>query len=343
MILPRGEVLHKNLSTAYTDFHALLSSLKSEGFSGTVEVEYPEKRGVLFIGSGEIVNAEAQVRAASRRLVGQEAIQILLTFSDQKEGIVNVYRLPTERVTIVANHLQNEVIFKGLSTDFTRLDKLLLRLREEKHDGFIEILTKTHEAMGVLFLEGGEPIEMFTTPESGPSVFGRKSVPIFVENASKQGAILNVYRSFGRKPKEKEEPTPVAPGEGLKELILIFQDILSKAEKFADSFSEKGTFLDGFRKALLEKAEEYPFLDPFAGEFEYRDGAIRFFGEATEKDFAKGIVECLRAVLPHLEKELPKGRMRILKLRTEIESSLERHNKAARRLGVDAPLTSFLR
>ena len=53
MILPKGEVRHQNLLTAYTDVSALLSALKTEGFSGTLEIEFPEKEGTIFIDSGE--------------------------------------------------------------------------------------------------------------------------------------------------------------------------------------------------------------------------------------------------------------------------------------------------
>ncbi len=59
MKFPKGEVKHQNLSTAYTNLVALLSTLKSEGFSGTLDVEFPGSRGVLFLVSGEVVNAEA--------------------------------------------------------------------------------------------------------------------------------------------------------------------------------------------------------------------------------------------------------------------------------------------
>jgi hypothetical protein len=31
----------QKLSTAYTDLSALVSTLKSEGFSGTIEIEFP--------------------------------------------------------------------------------------------------------------------------------------------------------------------------------------------------------------------------------------------------------------------------------------------------------------
>jgi hypothetical protein len=339
MIYPRGEVVHKNLLTAYTDLSALVVTLKSEGFNGTLEIEFPENRGILLLGSGEIIDGEAKVGAEAKRVAGQEAVQALLSLSNQKNGVLSFYRLSPERVTIVAKNLRNEMVFKGLSTDFTRLEGLLHKLREEKHNGFIEVLTKGNQPMGVLFLEEGEPVEMYTLPESGPSVFGRKSIPIFVESVTKQGAIFNVYRSRGKvskKEKEKEEVVVTTGGTGdLKELIPIFQDVLSRVEKWVDGVSQRGTFLRAFNRARMEKSGEYFFLDPFSGEFDYRDGTVRLTGETSEKDFARGILECLRASLPHLEKEFPKNRMLPLKLRAEIESSLEVHKEAMKRFGID--------
>jgi hypothetical protein len=339
MIYPRGEVVHKNLLTAYTDLSALVATLKSEGFNGTLEIEFPENRGILLLGSGEIIDGEAKVGAEAKRLAGQEAVQALLSLSNQKNGVLSFYRLSPERVAIVAKNLRNEMVFKGLSTDFTRLEGLLLKLREEKHNGFIEVLTKGNQPMGVLFLEEGEPVEMYTLPESGPSVFGRKSIPIFVESVTKQGAIFNVYRSrekVSKKEKEKEEVVVTTGGTGdLKELIPIFQDVLSRVEKWVDGVSQRGTFLRAFNRARMEKSGEYFFLDPFSGEFDYRDGTVRLTGETSEKDFARGILECLRASLPHLEKEFPKNRMLPLKLRAEIESSLEVHKEAMKRFGID--------
>jgi hypothetical protein len=351
MIFPRGEVLHRSLSTAFTDFPALLSTLKTGDFSGIIEIEFPENKGVIFVDSGEIINGEAKIGADSKRIIGQEAIQTLMTLSNQKDGVINIYRLSPERMAIVASNLQHEVLFEGLSTDFTRLDRLLLKLREDKHNGFIEVLTKEHQAMGVLFLEGGEPVEMFTTPESGPSVFGRKSIPIFVENAIKQGAIFDVYRSQGKilkkeikEVKEGKEKKVQGRGEELKELIPILQQILFQAGKLVDGASrKKGLFNKIFKESLVEKSEEFTFLDPFAGEFDYREGAIQFTGEVGVKDFTKGIVECLVATLSGLEKELPKDKILPLKLKAGIESTLEQQRETLKRLGVDAITSSIFK
>ncbi len=183
---------------------------------------------------------------------------------------------------------------------------------------------------------------MFTTPASGPSVFGRKSILTFVENAIKGGAIFNVYRSKGKK-LQKEITSGEGPEhqEDEKELILILQEILSKAERLVDGLSQKGRFLSAFKKSLLEKVDAYPSLDPFSGEFNYEDGSIQLMGEVPRKDFINGVGQCLRDALSEVEKELPKNKMLSLKWKAELESSFEAHRAAMSRLGVDVVFSSL--
>ena len=345
MILPKGKARHQDLMTSYTDVSALISTLKSEGFSGTVEIEFPERKGALFIDSGEIINGEAETGAGSKRMIGPEAIQYLLTLSKQKDGVVNLYQLLPEQVAVVASSLHHQILFKELSTDFTRFDRLILKLKEEKHNGFIEVLTKDHQPLGVLFIQEGEPIEMFTTPTSGPSVFGRKLIPPFVENAAKEGATFNVYRTLNKplahgETGQEGSTAKVVDGE---EVILIFQEILSRVENSVDSiFQQKGKFLLAFKKSLLEKADKYSFLDPFGNEFEYRKGKVRFTGDVEDKELVRGISECLRATLAQLSRELPKQKALFLRLKDEIESSLKPHPEIVKQLEIDTSLSPFL-
>jgi hypothetical protein len=356
MIFPKGKVRHQDLMTSYTDLPALLSTLKAEGFSGTIEIEFPESRGVLLIDTGELINAEAKAGDGSKRMTGPEAVQYLLALANQKDGVLNIYQLLPEQVAIVAGSLHHEVLFKELSTDFARFDRLLLKLRDEKHYGFIEVFTKNHEAMGVLFLQEGEPTELFTTSESGPSIFGRKSIPTFVENAVKDGAIFNVYRTpriiskeetkeeRKEEAKEAEEPKEESiakgGGEGQRELIRILEVALSRAENLVDGISQKGKFLGAFKKSLIEKSEAFPFLDPFRGEFEYREGKIRFIGDVTTRDLTQGILECLDFTVFQIAKELPKNKAFFIKTRAEIENSLKPYQETLKRLGVDTGLSS---
>ena len=52
MIFPRAEMVHRNLSTAHTDFPALLSTLKTGDFSGIIKIEFPDNKGSIFVDSG---------------------------------------------------------------------------------------------------------------------------------------------------------------------------------------------------------------------------------------------------------------------------------------------------
>ncbi len=360
MIFPRGEVRHQNLLTAFTNLSALISTLNLEGFSGMVEAEFPNQSGAIFIRTGEVINAEVKNKDGTKRTTGQEALEMLLSLSTQKDGILQVYQFQPEQVAIVAKNLQYEMVFQGLSTDFTRMDRLLIKLKEEGHHGFIEILTKENRPLGVLFLEEGEPIELFITPESGPSIFGRKSIPTLVESANKQGLIFNVYKTPGEVspivskeiPNElPKEPTKDAPkevlkeerlirkgGKDLEEVISILQDLLFNLEKIADSLIHKGgTFRRAFKKSLVERAEEFPFLDPFGGEFEYREGEIRFTGEVELREFWKGVIQTLQTTLSRLEEEFPKNKMLPTKLREELDTRLESFREALKRFGLDLP------
>ena len=339
MILPKGKVKHQDLMTSYTDVPALLSTLKTEGFSGTIEIRFPEKQGTLFVDSGEVINAEVKTED-STRTTGPEAVQHLLNLSTQKDGIVNVYEFQPEQVAVLAGSLDCEILYRDLSTDFTRLDRLLLKLKETKHHGFIEVFAKDRRAMGVLFLQDGDPAEMFTVSESGPSLFGRKAISTFVENAAKEGAILNVYRGRGRVSRE-ETPVPQET-KGLEELIPILQEMLSKVEAWVNGNFKEARFSGTFRKCLLEKSEPFPFLDPFSGEFEYREGRIRFTGDADSKDLTKGIVTCLGETLSMVEKELPKAKIPPMKLRMEIESILKTHRETIKRLGIENEISGIL-
>ena len=356
MIFPKGKVKHENLMMSYTHFPALLSSLKAEGFSGTIEIEFSGNRGIVFIDSGEMINGELEMAGGSKPMIGPEAIRYFQNLSARKDGILNIYQLSPEHVAIVASNLDHDTLYKGLSTDFTRLDRLILKLKEEKHNGFIEIFTKENQPKGVLFLQEGDLIEMFAVSESGPSLFGRKSISTFVEGAVKEGAIFNVYRSREKTLPEEEpmaheeevvelEVSALTGGKAgdMKDLVSILQEVLSRVEKLVDGVSKAGTFVGFFRKSLVEKAGEYPFLDPFSGEFEYREGTIVFTGKAEEKKFFEGIGECLHLALNRLQQELPRKKMLPLKLKTEIEAALEPHQETMKRMGVNSALSSFMK
>ncbi|OPY76207.1 MAG: hypothetical protein A4E65_03234 [Syntrophorhabdus sp. PtaU1.Bin153] len=375
MIFPKGEIVHQNLSTEYTGVPELLSTLNSNSFAGIVEVELPGTKGFFFVNGGEVVSALIEEGDGRGQLAGQDAVQNLLVLSAESDGILNVYRLAPNQVEFVISTLKAEMIFRGLSTDFVRLDRFLQKLEGEKHTGFIDLFTKKNKLMGTLFLRDGELEDLYVPSESGDSsFFERQAIPTFLEDIIRQGGIFNVYKSapngFSKLettlPTEElneeqtveacTEPTAgqaddtvpevevngIAPeqaaeknGDLRKEALLIVQEVLAKVEKFVDGFSHEGIFLRAFKRALIEESDTYPFLDPFADQFDYGEGRISLDDETEFEQFVVGIAESFSLTLSHLRKEFPKNMALPPKLKTDLDSLFQRYHDVVKRSGIE--------
>lgn len=434
MIYPKGEVVHQNLSTAFTDVDQLLGTLQASAFSGTVEVDFPDGKGIFFLSGGDILNTEYYGEGGKDKYSGEEAAQRVLSFSKSKDGKLNVYKFTPEQVQFISGTLKSELLYKGLSTDFILMDRLLAKLKDEKLWGFLEIFSKENQPMGTLFMKNGDLVEMFISSETGPSFFfDQKSIPAFVENVNNQGALIQVYKTQAGKSAESEaketasmvppippeqpptspiieppvaaikfdkidriedienvsdmqevdriikdevriiveegkslqdladefkpdfketepedsstippsmtQPSPVIPaseGGGLREVISVLQEILSKTERFVDGSSGKGTFVKTFKRSLIDKSDIYHFLDPFMGQFDYNEGKIIFHGNTEIAEFARGVGECYNLTLTQLKKEYPKNMVLPVSLKAEIESSFNRYQEITKSLGIES-------
>ncbi len=412
MTFPKGEVIHQDLSTAYTDTSELLSTLMSNGFSGVVELVFPRCKGAFFISSGLVVNAVVEDRMGGVMMAGEEATQQLLSFSDQEDGTLTVVRLSQTQVEFAASAFGSEVIHKDLSTDFVKLDRFIRKLADEKHNGFLEIFSREGEPLGTIFFKDGNPAGIYN-PSASPSFREPEAVPEFLGQISRQGATFNVHRSIVRfplkdktpageatvrspseRPPERQEivPGPERPMEeeetiivreedppgmeemaveperstgreepvayedrqpprpqkdmfqeekesmergwvavnavnkemnGRSELIVTLQKILARVEQLVDGFSQKGTFQRTFKGVLIDKSDQYPFIDPFAGQFDYYDGKISLDEEIDTEKFGAGIADCFNLTLSRLKKGFPKNMVLPHGLKTDIESFLK--------------------
>jgi hypothetical protein len=361
MICPTGEPVHENLSPEYTDVPQLLSTLRAEGFSGTIVIEAIGKKGTFFLSNGETIDAAAGTASDPTATVGEEAVEELFVLCTQPEAKVGVYKLSAREAEFAANTLQSEILFRGLSTDYVRLDRFLGKLSCEKHNGYIEVFNSDNEVVGVLCFRNGQMDQFLRVSESGSLVFfDSVDIPAFLEEISMQGMHFNVCRtamspraneidqvgdtesevnqemltetriqgSNGTAPYmslqvEEEKPR----GDELEkrtQFLLDLQRALFKIEKFVSGCGQKSGFQRVFRRVCVEKAESYPFLDPFEGRFEYSDGRIHIDDGVSTEAFIVGVADCLNLTLAYLQRELPKRTILPVGLKRDIESSFGR-------------------
>ncbi len=369
MKYPKGEIIHRNLSTEYTDVPELISTLMSNGFAGIVEIEGTDKKGAFLVASGSILNAFVESKANPAPTVGEEAVKELFSLASRPNQSLNVYKMSAKEVELVAGTLSPEVLFKELSTDFVRLDRFIMKLTSDKLSGYIEILTKHHEPQGTLFLKEGQLVGLYVTDETGSSHFvGDKTIPAFIEDVAKKGAIVHVYRSVylplpakadtkikaGAQATNIKQPTvetkddlpeevlihvdnrtPDHPENGRGEFVTALEGVLSEVEKVVDRISEQGGFQRAFKRALLEKSEVYPYLDPFGNQFDYYEGKVLLDRDVRTEDFAVGVADCLCLALSYLKQEFPKKMALPPRLQRAIDSSFQPYVGALKSSGLD--------
>jgi hypothetical protein len=302
MIFPKGEVVHKNLSTSYTNLNGLLLSLKSEGFSGYVRIGFLDYEAVLFMDTGDVINAVEQIGDTKR--FGQRAISNIISKAKEQDGMINVYQLSPEMVTVLASTVKREILYKDLSTDFTSLERLIEKLGEERHTGYIEIALRNAKGSGVIFFQEGEPIETILTQDDGNLISGTSLLDRVLEEAQGAGAAFNVYSADLSA--SSEQMGEIGEGGDLQNLLKVLGDTISTIETVVDGSIRKGVFSSELRRALVKKSNEYPFLDPFAAEFRYEDGKVVFTGKTDIRQLTRGLGECLGLTIEALSHSFSK-------------------------------------
>ena len=380
MRYPKGEVVHQNLSTEYTDIPELLATLSSEGFTGVVEVVLAKETGAFIVMEGKALGALIESEPDQSTTFSQEAMDELIGIASKQAGILNIYKLSPAQVDAIVSRFSAEIVFKGLTTDFVKLDKFIQKLGAEHHTGYIEVFTKKGQPMGTLFLKEGELIDLhLLSGLESPSLSEPKAIPTFLEDVIHQGAVFDVYRSLvtnissethgdtksiGQVIKNEDSPATIIDAEtiqelaeveqtkeiagesinsherlnsnGHKQILAALQEIIARVEKFVDDFSQEGIFLRAFKRALIEKSDTYPFLDPFTEQFDYRHGEITLDEEVELEDFAAGIADCFNLTVSHLKKEFPKNMNLSLNTKTELESKFKLYQEAMMQSGVQS-------
>jgi hypothetical protein len=189
-------------------------------------------------------------------------------------------------------------VYKDLGSEFTELQGLIKKQQEEGVTGYIEADLDPEQAF--LFFNSGEFIgaayswtrdELNRTPQKLDEVYAK---------IKEKGALFHVYHIAPQQEVSLEWDEEVEAEEAveaddicamLEELLEIVENGINKSRSVKEEFS---TLL---RKKFLDKAQSYPFLDPFAAEFEYREGKVYNNSDADENEIVRGVIESVREII----------------------------------------------
>jgi hypothetical protein len=285
-IIPKGKAVLTNLNSYYLKIKNLVEHFQGELGSGGVFFTSATGKGVLFFDEFEIVNAYIQNK--EHELSGPEAIQFLLDPPVQYNFNVSIYAIEPENVyfwtQIPAAHLR----YDNLSSEFTDIDALINKMVAERLTGYLDVAMGGSER-GLLFFQNGQVVGDSLSWEAEPHDPTDKARDQLVQKTRTQGGVFRVYEIPVAPQSLPSDDAPAAPEPALR-VVSMLSNLLSILETLVgEKKKNRLAFNTLLKKQWVEMADEYPFLDPFAGELSYSNQVLSFMGEASDQQLVAAV------------------------------------------------------
>lgn len=142
----------------------------------------------------------------------------------------------------------------------------------------------------------------------------------------------------------REEFAPAGDeDETMTELKRLMGEIAGTIEGSAQAVDRHDGFAMCLRAGQLKIADRYPFLDPFASEFEYLTGEIVFVGQATAEQFVTGLTEALSLAIKSLTETNTYGEKFRAYVREDLGKLLARSRTELESYGLDQVIQQIIR
>lgn len=292
VIIPREKPVIENLNIYYLDIRKLFEHFQGEIGSGGVFFKSHSAEGAIFFDEDEMLNGYFQEKDTI--LTGNAAIDQLIKAESDQNYSVSIYKISQEEVYFWSSFPSAEIIYKDLSTDFTNLDGLIKKMSSEKLTGYIDVAIGDGIEGGLIFISNGEIIGGSYSWGGEKTNSSQNNLKILIDKTKKSGGIFNVSRIPMKREKVAGESKEQVSDTNL-DILAMLEEFLGVFETVVPTGKNKGAGFSGIlKKKFVEKAEEYAFLDPFAAEFEYSDGKIKYSGPAGEKELADGVITSVK-------------------------------------------------
>lgn len=258
----KNHPIYKNLDTSFVNVSALVRYLRRRGFVGNVRVELSGYEAEIFLGEGNTLRVREHDRIAGRVAEGEEALQRILIRSRESGGIVNVFQLKEE----------------------------VTETKPEK--------TTEKAAKPIQKIKPTAVLATANTANGKTQTVPKAEIKETVVEKSKPNAILpNLPFEFSNKVESRAKKTAISPSDW-QILLNLTGELLATVDQTLAAANLD--FSAAFQKARTEISADYPFMNPAAQVFEYKNGKILLREQPNAKLFSASILESLRRILEKL-------------------------------------------
>lgn len=208
---------------------------------------------------------------------------------------------------------KNFTVYENLDTSFVNLGALLRYLQQRDFTGRVRVDLGDYKAE-VRLRAGERPLCRERDTTTGREAEGEAALQRLLVRAMDAGGLISVYSedeaaaseetAASRTLSEADAGAQAGAAELSEQefdwqgLLRTSADLIAAVERAARS---AGANFDAmFRAARLELADDYEFLDPGSGSFQYANNEIELLSSSSPRAFVSGICEALRRVVERL-------------------------------------------
>lgn len=210
-------------------------------------------------------------------------------------------------------------VYEKLDTAYVNLAALLRYLQQRDFVGRVHVELDEYEADVILSARGGLDVRE-TDRAMGREARGEAALQRLIVRAMAAGGLISVYEGAEEEAERTDQPSITgeagaeqasatvedvkdsSPEEGeevdWQALLRLSGELIGAVERA--SLGLGADFFTAFHLARLEAADDFSFLDPSTGRFEYAYSVVRLHAEPSAKAFTSGISTCLHRTVEKL-------------------------------------------
>lgn len=317
MLLPPGQILHKDLRTSYTDFEKLLLELRENRFNGYLRLSFWGYEGIFILDVGRIIQAYSTEK--ENFLLGESAIVRIMEKASEKEGSIDVHALSNEVAITLASVLGSTLYQTQENVSHEELQKIIDELDAKSLTGYLDIQLGSKKGLGTIYFLEGLPIESVIMSTTGRIVSGEIVFSKLIEFSK---LIQSTIRIFWNNQVEHIQETKVMLIPDLNTPALEYWNVLlNTLRQEINRVLKKTDFLEMWQIVKNEYSANFPFLDPIGGYIEWKNNRFVVHNLILISDFYHGMVQSLT----HTIQQIPsrrRGKIKVGKIIQEVNSQI---------------------
>ncbi len=323
IIIPKELPVIEKLNSYYLNINRLVEHYQGELGAGVVYFRTAATECALFFDEYNIVNGCCEEK--QQKTGGQAAINLVMEMAPHNNFSVSVYRISSNQLYFWANLSNSELIYNGLTTEFTDLEGLIRKMESEKLTGYIDVQLNGDFKGGLLFFFNGEIIGGLSQDDKGNPDRSSVYKDELITSSREFGGKFNVSRIFldygesntvspivksavkeKKDPPKKQKsaasaPKTEAPETDMATLLRMLESLLGTMDRLVGQNRKiRLDFETLLSKKFVEKIDKFEFLDPFAADFRYSDGKVSYTGDVGCDVLAGAISECVLEIAQNI-------------------------------------------